>query len=76
MDTAVQDAKGGVFGAGTPSTRHRSMKWDCAPARSFWSWAGPPGPHYRLLDSLASWTPLDEGLPEVEDLPLQQRDDL
>lgn len=27
----------------------------------------------RLLDLLASWTPLDEGLPEVEDLPPQQR---
>ncbi|MDE2397476.1 MAG: AbrB/MazE/SpoVT family DNA-binding domain-containing protein [Burkholderiales bacterium] len=30
----------------------------------------------RLLDLLASWTPLDEGLPEVEDLPPQQRPDL
>ena len=30
----------------------------------------------RLLDLLASWTPLDDGLPEVEDLPLQQRDPL
>lgn len=30
----------------------------------------------RLLDLLASWTPLDEGLPEVEDLPPQQRDSL
>lgn len=30
----------------------------------------------RLLDLLASWTPLDEGLPEVEDLPLQHRDEL
>lgn len=30
----------------------------------------------RLLNLLASWTPLDEGLPEVEDLPLQQRDEL
>ena len=30
----------------------------------------------RLLDLLASWTPLDEGLAEVEDLPLQQRDEL
>lgn len=30
----------------------------------------------RLLDLLASWTPLDEGLPDVEDLPPQQRDDL
>lgn len=27
----------------------------------------------RLLDLLASWEPLDEDLPEVEDLPLQQR---
>ena len=30
----------------------------------------------RLLNLLASWTPLEEGLPEVEDLPLQQRDEL
>jgi antitoxin VapB len=30
----------------------------------------------RLLELLASWTPLDEGLPDVEDLPLQQRDAL
>lgn len=30
----------------------------------------------RLLNLLASWTPLEEDLPEVEDLPLQQRDDL
>lgn len=30
----------------------------------------------RLLDLLASWKPLDEGLPEVKDLPLQQRDGL
>lgn len=27
----------------------------------------------RLLDLLASWEPLDEGLPEVEDLPPQER---
>jgi antitoxin VapB len=27
----------------------------------------------RLADLLASWTPLDEALPDVEDLPLQQR---
>ena len=27
----------------------------------------------RLLDLLASWEPLDEGLPEVEDLPPQTR---
>lgn len=27
----------------------------------------------RLLDLLASWAPLDEGLPEVEDLPSQER---
>jgi antitoxin VapB len=27
----------------------------------------------RLLDLLASWAPLDEGLPEVEDLPPQER---
>ncbi|WP_306477257.1 antitoxin [Methyloversatilis sp.] len=30
----------------------------------------------RLLDLLASWAPLDEGLPEVEDLPPQERADL
>jgi antitoxin VapB len=30
----------------------------------------------RLLDLLASWEPLDEGLPEVEDLPPQIRDAL
>jgi antitoxin VapB len=30
----------------------------------------------RLLDLLASWSPLDEGLPEVEDLPPQERADL
>lgn len=29
----------------------------------------------RLLDLLASWTPLDDVLPEVEDLPLQPRVD-
>jgi antitoxin VapB len=28
----------------------------------------------RLLDLLASWEPLDEGLPEGEDLPPQTRD--
>lgn len=27
----------------------------------------------RLLDLLASWAPLDESLPEVEDLPPQER---
>lgn len=27
----------------------------------------------RLLELLASWEPLDEGLPEVEDLPVQER---
>ena len=27
----------------------------------------------RLLDLLASWEPLDESLPEVEDLPPQRR---
>jgi antitoxin VapB len=27
----------------------------------------------RLLDLLASWAPLDEGVPEVEDLPPQER---
>lgn len=30
----------------------------------------------RLLDLLATWTPLDEGLPEVDDLPPQQRTEL
>jgi hypothetical protein len=30
----------------------------------------------RLLELLASWTPLDEGLPEVQDLPPQQRAEL
>jgi antitoxin VapB len=30
----------------------------------------------RLLDLLASWEPLDEELPVVEDLPLQLRDEL
>ncbi len=30
----------------------------------------------RLLELLASWGPLDEGLPDVEDLPPQQRVDL
>ncbi len=30
----------------------------------------------RLLDLLASWAPLDEGVPEVEDLPPQERADL
>lgn len=30
----------------------------------------------RLLDLLASWEPLDEGLPEVEDPPPQSRDAL
>ena len=29
----------------------------------------------RLLDLLASWAPLDEGLPEVEDLPPPERAD-
>lgn len=29
----------------------------------------------RLLDLLASWEPLDEGLPEVEDGPPQVRPD-
>lgn len=28
----------------------------------------------RLLDLLASWEPLDDGLPDVEDLPPQTRD--
>ncbi len=27
----------------------------------------------RLLDLLAGWQPLAEGLPDVEDLPLQER---
>lgn len=30
----------------------------------------------RLLDLLASWQPLDEGLPEVEDAAPQTRDEL
>ncbi len=30
----------------------------------------------RLMDLLASWEPLDEGLPEVADEPPQVRDDL
>lgn len=30
----------------------------------------------RLLDLLASWEPLDEGLPEVEDFPPQERAEL
>ncbi|MEI6025290.1 MAG: AbrB/MazE/SpoVT family DNA-binding domain-containing protein [Betaproteobacteria bacterium] len=30
----------------------------------------------RLLDLLASWEPLNEAVPEVEGLPLQQRADL
>lgn len=30
----------------------------------------------RLLDLLASWEPLDDGLPDVEDLPPQTRDAL
>ena len=30
----------------------------------------------RLLDLLASWEPLDEGLPPVEDTPPQTREDL
>lgn len=30
----------------------------------------------RLLDLLASWEPLEEGLPDVEDLPPQTRDAL
>jgi len=30
----------------------------------------------RLLDLLASWEPLDEGLPDVEDSPPQTRDEL
>ena len=31
---------------------------------------------HRLLDLLASWEPLDEGLPDVEDVPPQTRDTL
>ncbi len=27
----------------------------------------------KLMDLLASWEPLDEGLPDVEDLPVQDR---
>ena len=30
----------------------------------------------RLLDLLASWDPLDDGLPGVEDSPPQTRDEL
>lgn len=30
----------------------------------------------RLRDLLASWEPLDDALPEVEDLPPQAREDL
>ena len=30
----------------------------------------------RLLDLLASWEPLDEGLPDVDDSPPQTRDEL
>ena len=30
----------------------------------------------RLLDLLASWEPLDEGLPDLEDAPPQTRDEL
>ena len=30
----------------------------------------------RLLDLVASWEPLDEGLSDVEDLPPQKRDSL
>lgn len=30
----------------------------------------------RLRDLLASWEPLDESVPEVEDLPPQAREDL
>jgi len=30
----------------------------------------------RLLDLLASWEPLDEGLPDMEDSPPQTRDEL
>ena len=32
--------------------------------------------HNRLLDLLDSWEPLDESLPDVEDLPVQTRADL
>ena len=32
--------------------------------------------HNRLAALLDSWEPLDEGLPEVEDLPVQSRADL
>lgn len=30
----------------------------------------------RLLDLLATWEPLEEGLPDVEDCPPQTRDEL
>ena len=35
-----------------------------------------PIPRNRLRELLASWLPLDDELPEVEDLPPQQRDTL
>jgi antitoxin VapB len=31
---------------------------------------------HKLRDLLASWTPMDDALPEVEDLPPQPRDAL
>jgi antitoxin VapB len=31
---------------------------------------------HKLRDLLASWTPIEEALPEVEDLPTQPRDAL
>jgi antitoxin VapB len=34
----------------------------------------PPVRRHRLRDLLASWEPLDDALPEVEDLPPQSRD--
>jgi antitoxin VapB len=33
-----------------------------------------PVRRHRLRDLLASWVPLDDALPEVEDLPPQSRD--
>ena len=33
-----------------------------------------PIKHSRLLDLLAGWQPLAEGVTDVEDLPLQERD--
>src|SRR5580765_2165478 len=45
----------GSSGSGTWSSLHRSMKWACAPARSFNAEAELLGPHLRT-NSLASMT--------------------